>query len=349
MRRTMLLIITTTILALVVQQNNACFVKSALRFVQKAVVRWDGFDAKYLQTLSVNDKNVDIKYWNSKLGNHKSIKIRFDHEYELSEHWIPDMPLKVIIHGWLDSIIHEDGVSCIKTAYLNVGGYNVITVDWGGIAGFRNYMLPMLMTSKIGARLAKVLDNIVDLGVVESADIHLIGHSLGAHIAGVCGSLMKSGLIGRITGLDPAGPGFEFAKLQKKGLKKSDALFVDVIHTSGGSTGIYHSAGHADFFPNGGSVPQPGCYDGMKLERIIGLVGCSHSRAYMLYADSVYYPGTMMGYKCLSWNDYVNDDCDSDDKTPMGHSASHTARGDFYFRTTSTSPYNDPDAPKEDL
>lgn len=74
-----------------------------------------------------------------------------------------------------------------------------------------------------------------------------------------------------VLGLDPAGPGFEFAKLQKKGLKKSDALFVDIIHTSGGSTGIYHSAGHADFFPNGGSVPQPGCYDGMKFGRIIGL------------------------------------------------------------------------------
>lgn len=87
-----------------------------------------------------------------------------------------------------------------QIAYVNVGGYNVLTVDWGGIAGFRNYMLPMLMTSKIGARLSKVLDNIAKLGLVKPADMHLIGHSLGAHIAGVCGSLMKSGMIGRITG-----------------------------------------------------------------------------------------------------------------------------------------------------
>lgn len=76
----------------------------------------------------------------------------------------------------------------------------MITVDWGGIAGFRNYMLPMLMTSKIGARLSKVLRNIVNLGLIKPADIHLIGHSLGAHIAGVCGSLMESGRVGRITG-----------------------------------------------------------------------------------------------------------------------------------------------------
>lgn len=51
---------------------------------------------------------------------------------------------------------------------------------------------------------------------------------------------------------------------------------MDVIHTSGGSTGIYNSAGHADFFPNGGSVPQPGCYDGMNFERIFGLGEYQH-------------------------------------------------------------------------
>lgn len=60
-------------------------------------------------------------------------------------------------------------------------------------------------------------------------------------------------------GLDPAGPGFEFAKLRKKGLKKTDAVFVDVIHTAAGSAGCVNALGHADFYPNGGSSPQPGC------------------------------------------------------------------------------------------
>lgn len=72
-------------------------------------------------------------------------------------------------------------------------------------------------------------------------------------------------------GLDPAGPGFEYAKFQEKGLDKTDALFVDVIHTSGGSTGCFNALGHADFYPNGGSPPQPGCYDGIKFSRLIGL------------------------------------------------------------------------------
>lgn len=64
-------------------------------------------------------------------------------------------------------------------------------------------------------------------------------------------------------GLDPARPGFEFARLEKKGLKKSDAAFVDVIHTSGGFTGCSHAMGHVDFYPNGGKSPQPGCQEGV--------------------------------------------------------------------------------------
>lgn len=91
-------------------------------------------------------------------------------------------------------------VQCFRTAYLGIGEYNVISVDWGGIAGYRNYMYPVMMTSKIGSRLAKVLDNIVKLGMVNPENIHLIGHSLGAHIAGACGSVFMSGRIGRITG-----------------------------------------------------------------------------------------------------------------------------------------------------
>lgn len=76
----------------------------------------------------------------------------------------------------------------------------MLTVDWADIAGRKNYMFPAMMTTKIGNRLAEVLDNVVALGVVRPEDIHLIGHSLGAHVAGVCGASLRSGWIGRITG-----------------------------------------------------------------------------------------------------------------------------------------------------
>lgn len=71
------------------------------------------------------------------------------------------------------------------------------------------------------------------------------------------GSSMKSGKLKRITGLDPAKPLFILAKNDRK-LGKDDAEFVDVIHTDVLQKGILSTAGHADFYVNGG-YEQPGC------------------------------------------------------------------------------------------
>ncbi|XP_025412549.1 lipase member H-like isoform X2 [Sipha flava] len=302
-----------------------------------------------IKLLFIDDKNIDIRYWNEYRGNDKSIKIKFGYENEIKKYWIPNLPLKVIIHGWLDSTKQTNGVFNIKTAYVNTGGFNVLTVDWGAISANINYPMSVLMTSEIGSMLAKVLANIVRLRIVEPKDIHLIGHSLGAHIAGACGSSFGTNKIGRITGLDPAGPGFEYAKFQKKGLDRTDALFVDVIHTSGGSTGCFNALGHADFYPNGGSPPQPGCYEGIKFSRLIGLLSCSHSRAYSLYEDSVYHHKSMIAVYCSSWVHYVNHKCDHNFETPLGHGALTSARGNFYLSTKSTAPYAYSEHYKEDL
>lgn len=50
---------------------------------------------------------------------------------------------------------------------------------------------------------------------------------------------------------------FIFAKNNRK-LGKDDAEFVDVIHTDVLQRGVLASAGHADFYVNGG-FDQPGC------------------------------------------------------------------------------------------
>ena len=50
-------------------------------------------------------------------------------------------------------------------------------------------------------------------------NVHCIGHSLGAHVCGFAGKEVK---LNRITGLDPAGPGFTFKEPHQR-LDKSDA------------------------------------------------------------------------------------------------------------------------------
>ncbi len=81
--------------------------------------------------------------------------------------------------------------------------------------------------------------------------------SLGAQTAGMVANFLLSGKLKRITGLDPAKPLFIFAKNNRK-LGKDDAEFVDIIHTDVLQRGVLSTAGHADFYVNGG-IEQPGC------------------------------------------------------------------------------------------
>ena len=58
-------------------------------------------------------------------------------------------------------------------------------------------------------------------------------------------------------GLDPARFAFTDAPPDAR-LDKSDARFVDVIHTDIGKWGLEQPVGHVDFYPNGGAS-QAGC------------------------------------------------------------------------------------------
>lgn len=112
-----------------------------------------------------------------------------------------------------------------------------------------------------------VLDKLSSNGV----NIHVVGHSLGAHLVGVVGRTFEEAAgrkLARVTGLDPAGPSFidgpvieAVPELMKARLNKNDAEFVDIIHTQGSlSPAVLHfdskfgdlnPLGHADFYPDG--------------------------------------------------------------------------------------------------
>lgn len=85
-------------------------------------------------------------------------------------------------------------------AYIKSGlNYNIITMDWSAIgSGF--YTNSAIKTDEVGSTLAQFLDKLVEHTGLKPADIHLIGHSLGAHVVGSAGAHLKSGKVGRITG-----------------------------------------------------------------------------------------------------------------------------------------------------
>lgn len=72
-------------------------------------------------------------------------------------------------------------------------------MDWSA-NGVNEYEESAVDTDAVGSTLAQFLDQLVKYTGLKPTDIHLIGHSLGAHVVGSAGAHLKSGKVGRITG-----------------------------------------------------------------------------------------------------------------------------------------------------
>ncbi|KAM8806087.1 pancreatic lipase-related protein 2-like [Eudromia elegans] len=223
-----------------------------------------------------------------------------------------------IIHGHLAGA-DLSWIADMCRAMFHAEDVNCILTDWrGGSSGL--YTEAVNNVRIVGAELAYLVNLLEKEYGYSPAKIHLIGHSLGAHAAGEAGR-RKPG-IGRITGLDPAGPLFQYTPDMVR-LDPSDANFVDVIHTHAGhllfdfAPGILQTCGHLDFYPNGGKK-MPGCKelrappatrnvnDVMREYRSIG---CGHKRSLWYYTESIITPDGFVGYQCETYQDFVSGDC----------------------------------------
>ncbi|GLH00073.1 Phospholipase A1 4, partial [Gryllus bimaculatus] len=237
---------------------------------------------------------------------------------------------KIIVHGYFSSAKNFEHM---VFAYLTAADHNIMLMDWSGLSKwcFCEHVLSII--EAIGKKLGVLLDFLVEKGA-KLEKIHIIGHSLGAHIAGIGSVTCSKGRVGRITALDPARPGFSDIKNPDR-LEKSRADVVDVIHTSAHTFGIAEPLGHYDFYPNGGQAPQPGC-TGVSSEI------CSHSRAHYLFTESITTDVGYRGIKCSSWTNYLNGICTAEyaPSANMGSRLNRTSEeGTFYLKTGATCPY----------
>lgn len=217
----------------------------------------------------------------------------------------PNRPTKFIIHGFIDSS-RMKWVSEMRDELLHRGNLNVIVVDWsGGSKLLFKYHQAAVNTRLVGLEIAFLIRNLMLGHGLRAEDVHLIGHSLGAHTAGYAAERIPG--VGRITGLDPAYPYFQEMS-PKVRLDPTDATFVDVIHTDIADFslqemlgyGMSPTCGHVDFYPNDGKT-QPGCgvfqgnytafwnkflEDGID-EASKSMFACSHVRAIRLFTESI--------------------------------------------------------------
>ncbi|KAM4739377.1 lipoprotein lipase [Anableps anableps] len=265
----------------------------------------------------------------------------------------------IVIHGWTVTGMFESWVPKLVSAlYERVPTANVIVVDWLTRAN-QHYPTSAAYTKLVGRDVAKFVTWLQKELQLPWERIHLLGYSLGAHVAGIAGDLTDR-KISRITGLDPAGPTFEHADEQST-LSRGDAQFVDVLHTNtrgspDRSIGIQRPVGHIDIYPNGGTF-QPGCdiqntllgiaSEGIKgLQNMDQLVKCSHERSIHLFIDSLLNTQKQsMAYRCNSKDTFNKGMCLSCRKNrcnKLGYNINkvRTARSArMYLKTRHMMPY----------
>ncbi|XP_050091085.1 pancreatic lipase-related protein 2-like [Anopheles aquasalis] len=205
-------------------------------------------------------------------------------------------PVRIIIHGWFNNATSLV-IQGIKDAYLSAGSYNVIGVDWGTGAS-ESYFRASQYTIAVGLVVADLINQLVRSNMTTMERLHLVGHSLGAHIAGNTGHSLKTAQLQVIYGLDPASINF-FQDEPETRLSPDDAAYVEVIHTNTQFSGYPAPIGHVDFYMNYGRK-QPGCKTDV----------CSHGRSTEFFMESL--SNTTKGFwgvACADYNEIKSRSC----------------------------------------
>lgn len=244
------------------------------------------------------------------------------------------LPTKIIIHGYLSSI-RDEVFYLMKDAYLSTGDYNIIGMDWSALCDFE-YFSAMRGAQMAGDALTAFINFLIRTGV-QYADIHVIGHSLGAHVAGTGADAIQGGKVGRITGLDPAGPGYGAMPPNLK-LDPGDAQLVDVIHTYMRILSLAEPLGHVDFYPNGGRF-QPGCPELLDIWKVPESINCNHGRAYVYFIESILNPRSFKAQKCANVQEAIYSRCFEESEVFMGHEETYT-NGLYYVKTNLKPPFS---------
>lgn len=216
------------------------------------------------------------------------------------------IPTRVIIGGFMSDRIK---LFSIKNEYFQGYNYNVVIVTWKNNVDLINNIGGENLIQMGGTAVYRLLDNITDLRQSLN-NIYLIGHGIGAHIAGYAGMLIHKkyfNKINRIYAIDPKYENTGEESLNRR-LNIDDANYVENILT----TYTYSNSGplpvgHADYIIN--DYFQMPCADNnLDLDlKVFMLSSCAHNIALDYFAESI---NSNTGFWGLRKNKGICENCE---------------------------------------
>ncbi|KAF7494123.1 putative phospholipase A1 magnifin [Sarcoptes scabiei] len=256
-----------------------------------------------------------------------------------------------MVHGFWGSSkskwIHD-----LKQKFLEESDQTFVIVGWGKGAELPAFKYPQAVANV--EPVARWFSNhVLELKRknitknISKGKIWGIGEGIGAHIVGLAGRWSQHAF-DRITGLDPAGPGFELVN-EDLMLRSDDSPFVDVCHTDShheyrspelysliNKYGTLKPCGTLDIYVNFG-YNQPNAPDFTNAG--------SHLRAIELFAWSIENPGELRTQFQLRETPAIDKPVEKTKRVvvpaELGYYADPKATGNYYLETNSEEPWKE--------
>ncbi|XP_031639650.1 phospholipase A1 4-like, partial [Contarinia nasturtii] len=229
-------------------------------------------------------KDIDIELYSPNHRVHPAVIQYNDIEKFGDEYFNKSWPTKVIIHGfisgnnWFDDLAPHFSEKIYGTNSGVLNHHNLISINWRKGASY-TYMCAHQFVESVGNLAGDFIYRASNAQKMNLSTVEIIGHSLGAHVAGFIGKSVHSQSKGkmsiqRIIALDAAGPCFHsmippftclFLRHDLE-LKREDANEVIALHTNSRkimqvssifplfSKGYWGLLGTVDLWLNGGMV-----------------------------------------------------------------------------------------------
>lgn len=279
-------------------------------------------------SLETNDTSPKVRFFfHTDKNNTDGYEVHYQDFDELYDsHYNPIYPTRILIHDYL-GYTTLDIINAMKDAYLSEVNppINVLRVIWDNGDDYENYSSARQQVTGIAEKIALYIDYLCSEASLKLTIVSIIGHGIGAHIAGITGQYIKDcpTTLNTIIGLDPTEWQFDL-DLPDERLSSDDANYVEIIHTSDDIFGIPEPIGVADFYPNGGSN-QLGC-----INDVHGY--CSHARAGWYFVESI---TSVIKF----WGNNSDDDFQPMGEKPTNLKMIGFGSGIYELSTASSSPF----------